>query len=88
MNPRTIGTIHTMPAEKLAEHALEAMGKKYAYCVAIDRKGVVYVDLPQHVPDDEIIMTCRRTSDPDALTEEIRDETNRRATDLAMRKKA
>ena len=85
MNARTIGSIHHATAEKLAVAALEAMGRKYAYSVAIDWKGVVYIDLPNDTPVGDIVMTCRRGSDPDELTENIRDEMNRRARELKQR---
>ena len=78
MNARTIGSIHHATAEKLAVAALEAMGRKYAYSVGVDWKGRVYIDLPKDMPVGDIVMTCRRGSDPDELTENIRDEVNRR----------
>ena len=88
MSARTVGTIHRMTPEKLAEAAMENMGRKHAYSVGIDWTGKVYVDLPQNMSAADMIMTCRRSTDPDLLTEEIRDEMNRRAQALATRKKA
>ena len=86
MTARTIGSIRHTTAENLAVAALEAMGRKYAYCVAIDLRGVVYIDLPKDTPAGDIVMTCRRGSDPDELAEEIRDEISRRSAEMNKRK--
>lgn len=78
MNPAIIGTATATSHYDLAEQAISRMGKRHAYAVAMDVSGHALIGMPTDFQPREILIVCRRTTDPDLIADEIRHEYQQR----------
>ena len=78
MIPLVIGSTSHRTATQLAEAAIARMPRGGPYAVGMDHAGRVLLALPSDFHPNDLLMVCTRTSDPDVLADNIRDETNAR----------
>lgn len=69
--PAMAGTLGRRPVEKIAEDVLERCPKRSPIAVVIDKQNRVWVDAPSDKWDGELVGVYRRTSDPDALADDL-----------------
>lgn len=65
------GKLGRRPTAKIAEDVLERCPVRSPIAVMIDAENRVWVDVPSETWDGELVGVYRRTSDPDALAEDL-----------------
>ena len=78
MIPLVIGSTNHRTATQLAEAAIERMPRGGPYAIGMDPAGRVLLAKPDDFHHTELLMVCTRTTDPDVLADNIRDETTAR----------
>lgn len=69
--PAMAGKLGRRPTAKIAEDVLERCPVRSPIAVMIDKQNRVWVDVPSETWDGELVGVYRRTSDPDALAEDL-----------------
>lgn len=69
--PAMAGKLGRRPTAKIAEDVLERCPVRSPIAVMIDAGNRVWVDVPSETWDGELIGVYLRTSDPDALAEDL-----------------
>jgi len=76
--PAMVGKLGRSTPAQIADVVVQRCPARYGIAVMVDSDGCVWMDMPDAADEGELVGVYRRTSDPDALAEDLECVANER----------